>query len=150
MPSCLCGGRTRSCTESARCVGDAPRRFPDRPRPGGPADAYRRRAGRRRGDHRTVTAGRAHGAPRHPDLVKRGWSTPTKPDTWWLADFTYVWTLTGFVYVSFITDVSSRRILGWRVMSRKETALVSSAVEQALAIRRRHDEPSRVSCRLPV
>lgn len=53
--------------------------------------------------------------------------------------FTYVWTLTGFVYVSFITDVYSRRILGWRVMSSKETALVSSAVEQALATRRRHN-----------
>src|SRR5947209_7588701 len=95
--------------------------------------------GVRRGDHRTVTTTRAPGAPRHPDLLKRGWSTPTKPDMWWVADFTYVWTLTGFVYVSFITDVYSRRILGWRVMSTKETALVSSAVEQALATRRRHD-----------
>jgi putative transposase len=95
--------------------------------------------GVRRGDHRTVTTGGAHGALRHPDLLERGWSTPTKPDTWWVADFTYVWTLTGFVYVSFITDVYSRRILGWRVMSTKETALVSGAVEQALAIRRRQD-----------
>jgi putative transposase len=95
--------------------------------------------GVRRGDHRTVTTTRTQGAPRHPDLLKRGWSTPTKPDMWWVADFTYVWTLTGFVYVSFITDVYSRRILGWRVMSTKETALVSSAVEQALATRRRHD-----------
>lgn len=43
------------------------------------------------------------------------------------------------MYVSFITDVYSRRILGWRVMSRKETELVSSAVDQALATRRRHD-----------
>jgi putative transposase len=95
--------------------------------------------GVRRGDHRTVTTTRAQGAPRHPDLLKRGWSKPTKPDMWWVADFTYVWTLTGFVYVSFITDVYSRRILGWRVMSTKETALVSSAVGQALATRRRHD-----------
>jgi putative transposase len=95
--------------------------------------------GVRRGDRRTVTTIRAQGAPRHPDLLKRGWGKPTKPDMWWVADFTYVWTLTGFVYVSFITDVYSRRILGWRVMSSKETALVSSAVEQALATRRRHD-----------
>lgn len=95
--------------------------------------------GVRRGDHRTVTTTRAQGAPRHPDLLQRGWSKPTKPDTWWVADFTYVWTLTGFVYVSFITDVYSRRILGWRVMTSKETELVTSAVEQALATRRRHD-----------
>jgi putative transposase len=95
--------------------------------------------GVRRGDHRTVTTTRAQSTPRHPDLLKRDWSKPTKPDMWWVADFTYVWTLTGFVYVSFITDVYSRRILGWRVMSTKETALVSSAVEQALATRRRQD-----------
>jgi putative transposase len=95
--------------------------------------------GVRRGDRRTVTTTRAQGAPRHPDLCRRGWSTPTKPDAWWVADFTYVWTMTGFVYVSFITDVYSRRILGWRVMAGKETALVSSAVEQALATRRRQN-----------
>ena len=95
--------------------------------------------GVRRGDHRTVTTTRAQGAPRHPDLLKRGWGTPTKPDTWWVADFTYVWTLTGFVYVSFLTDVYSRRILGWRVMATKQTELVTSAVAQALAIRRRQN-----------
>jgi transposase InsO family protein len=95
--------------------------------------------GVRRGDHRTVTTTRGQGAPRHPDLVKRGWNKPTKPDMWWVADFTYVWTLTGFVYVSFITDVYSRRILGWRVMSTKETELVASAVEQSLATRRRYN-----------
>ncbi len=95
--------------------------------------------GVRRGEHRTVTTTRSQGAPRHPDLLNRGWDKPTRPDMWWVADFTYVWTLTGFVYVSFITDVYSRRILGWRVMSTKETALVSSAVEQALATRRRHN-----------
>ena len=95
--------------------------------------------GVRRGAHRTVTTTRAQGAARHPDLVKRDWDKPTKPDMWWVADFTYVWTLTGFVYVSFITDVYSRRILGWRVMGAKQTELVSSAVEQALATRRRYN-----------
>lgn len=95
--------------------------------------------GVRRGAHRTVTTTRAQNAPRHPDLLKRGWSTPAKPDTWWVADFTYVWTLTGFVYVSFVTDVYSRRILGWRVMGSKETALVYSALTQALATRHRQD-----------
>jgi putative transposase len=95
--------------------------------------------GVRRGDHRTVTTTRPQAAPRHPDLVGRGWSKPTRPDTWWVADFTYVWTLTGFVYVSFITDVYSRRILGWRVSASKTTDLVASALEQALATRRRSD-----------
>ena len=95
--------------------------------------------GVRRGQHRTVTTRRDPAAARHPDLVNRAWSTPTRPDQWWVADFTYVWTLAGFVYVSFVTDVYSRRILGWRVSMSKATPLVMAALEQALFTRRRHD-----------
>ena len=95
--------------------------------------------GVRRGHHNTVTTRRDPKAPRHPDLIKRNWKAPVRPDQWWVADFTYVWTLAGFVYVSFVTDVYSRRILGWRVSRTKTTALVLSALEQALFTRRRHD-----------
>ncbi len=91
----------------------------------------------RRGRRTTVTTRRDQSAPRHPDLVDRAWTTPSRPDQWWVADFTYVWTLAGFVYVSFITDVYSRRILGWRVSAAKTTPLVTSALEQALSTRRR-------------
>jgi len=75
----------------------------------------------------------------HPDLVKRGWKTPNRPDAVWVADFTYVWTACGFCYVSFITDVYSRRILGWRASMSKTTDLVTAALAQALATRRRSD-----------
>jgi len=95
--------------------------------------------GVRRGKHKTVTTVRDPKADRHPDLIKRAWGAPTRPDVWWVADFTYVWTLAGFVYVSFVTDVFSRRILGWRVSTSKTTDLVLSALEQALFTRRRHD-----------
>ncbi|MGH7745641.1 MAG: IS3 family transposase [Candidatus Dormibacteria bacterium] len=95
--------------------------------------------GVRRGAHRTKTTVLDPNAPRHPDLVKRDWGAPTHPDQWWLADFTFVWTLAGFVYVSFVTDCFSRRILGWRVATSKTTALVLSALDQALFTRRRHD-----------
>ncbi len=95
--------------------------------------------GVRRGTHHTVTTRPDRGAPRHPDLIKRAWDTPTRPDHWWVADFTYVWTIPGFCYVSFVTDVCSRRILGWRVSSSKATPLVMSALEQALFTRRRSD-----------
>ena len=95
--------------------------------------------GVRRGHHHTKTTIRDPKAPRHPDLIKRDWGAPVRPDQWWCADFTYVWTLAGFVYVSFVTDVFSRRILGWRVSTSKATALVLSALEQALFTRRRHD-----------
>jgi putative transposase len=90
-----------------------------------------------RGRRTTVTTRRDAAAARHPDLVDRAWTTPSRPDQWWVADFTYAWTLAGFVYVSFVTDVYSRRILGWRVSTSKTTPLVSSALEQALFTRRR-------------
>ena len=93
--------------------------------------------GVRRGRRTTTTTRRDATAPRHPDLIDRAWATPSRPDQWWCADFTYVWTLAGFVYVSFVTDVYSRRILGWRVSTSKTTPLVTSALEQALFTRRR-------------
>jgi len=71
-----------------------------------------------RGRHRTVTTRQDPAAPRHPDRCTRAWDTPSCPDEWWVADFTYVWTLAGFV--SFVTDVFSRRILGWRVSKTKQ------------------------------
>ena len=89
-----------------------------------------------RDDHRTRTTESApDGAPRHPDLVKREWDAPGRPDEIWVADFTYVWTLAGFVYVSFCVDVFSRMILGWTVSGSKSTRLVSTVVQQALAAR---------------
>ncbi len=94
-------------------------------------------SGIRRGKRRTVTTVSDPKAARHPDHVGRRWSWPTRPDQWWVADFTYVWTLAGFCYVSFITDVFSRRILRWRVMTSKTTTLVLSALEQSLFTRRR-------------
>lgn len=96
--------------------------------------------GVRRGQHRVRTTTGDHGAARHPDLVKRGWlEDPNRPDALWVADFTYVWTACGFVYTSFITDVYSRRILGWRVSTNKTVDLVTAALAQALATRRRAD-----------
>jgi putative transposase len=92
-----------------------------------------------RGRHHTTTTIRSSAAARHPDLIDRAWATPTRPDQWWVADFTYVWTLAGFCYVALLTDVYSRRILGWRVSTSKATPLVMSTLEQALFTRRRAD-----------
>lgn len=93
-------------------------------------------AGAVRGRHRTVTTHRDREAPRHPDRVNRGWDI-TVPNTVWVADFTYVWTYAGFCYVSFITDVASRMILGWKASMSKEASLVTGALAQALFARRR-------------
>ncbi|HDZ7427602.1 TPA: IS3 family transposase [Escherichia coli] len=62
-----------------------------------------------------------------------------RPDQLWVADFTYVSTLQGFVYVAFIIDVFAGYIVGWRVSSSMETTLVLDALEQALWARRPSD-----------
>jgi transposase InsO family protein len=54
------------------------------------------------------------------------------PDRLWVADFTYVATWSGFVYVAFIIDAYARRIVGWNVSRRMNTALVLDALEMAL------------------
>jgi transposase InsO family protein len=72
---------------------------------------------------------------RPADLVNRQF-TATRPDQLWVADFTYVATWSGFVYVAFVIDVFARRIVGWRVARSMHTDLVLDALEQALWSRR--------------
>lgn len=72
------------------------------------------------------------------DLVKRQFRAE-RPDELWLADFTYVATWPGFVYVAFVVDVFARRIVGWRVARSTRTDLVLDALEQALWSRARRE-----------
>ncbi|EFR2165720.1 IS3 family transposase, partial [Escherichia coli] len=59
-----------------------------------------------------------------------------RPDQLWVADFTYVSTWQGFVYVAFIIDVFAGYIVEWRVSSSMETTFVLDALEQVLWARR--------------
>ena len=70
-------------------------------------------------------------AERPRDLVDRHF-TATRPNQLWVADFTYVATWRGFVYVAFVIDVFARRIVGWRVSSSLATDFVLDALEQAI------------------
>ena len=70
-------------------------------------------------------------AYRPADLVCREF-TATRPNQLWVADLTYVATWSGYVYVAFIIDVFSRRIVGWRVSHSLRTDLALDALEQAL------------------
>ncbi len=70
-------------------------------------------------------------AARPADLVDRRF-TATRPNQLWVADFTYVATWRGFVYVAFVIDVFARRIVGWRVSSSLVTDFVLDALEQAI------------------
>ena len=70
-----------------------------------------------------------------PDLVGRTFCAPA-PDRLWTADITYLPTDEGFVYLAFILDVYSRKVVGWSMASHLRTELVAAALE--MAIRRRN------------
>lgn len=91
---------------------------------------------RQHGHVRTTTADPA--AVRPPDLVKRNF-TAARPNELWVVDFTYVHTLSGFVFTAFVTDVFSRRLVGWRTVSSMLTDLPLDALERAVWIRAGHD-----------
>lgn len=75
-------------------------------------------------------------AARPEDLVERDF-TATAPNQLWVADFTYVATWSGTVYVAFIFDVFSRMIVGWRAATRMTTDLVLDTLEHAVWTRHR-------------
>jgi len=68
---------------------------------------------------------------RPADLVERVFSAAA-PNRLWVADLTYVWTRTGFVYTAFIVDAFSRAIVGWRVMASLRAELALDALEMAI------------------
>lgn len=70
-------------------------------------------------------------ADRPQDLVQRNF-TATRPNQLWVSDLTYVATWAGFIYVAFVTDAFSRRIVGWRASKSLRSDLALDALEQAL------------------
>ncbi len=74
-------------------------------------------------------------AVRAPDLIRRDF-TASRPDQTWIADFTYCSTWSGIVYVAFVVDVFSRRIVGWKAARSMHTALVVDALNMAAWTRR--------------
>lgn len=66
-----------------------------------------------------------------PDLVKRNFAA-VAPNRIWTADITYIHTQEGFLYLAFILDVYSRRVVGWSMATHLRTELVLDALEMAL------------------
>jgi putative transposase len=69
---------------------------------------------------RFVTTRRDETAARPPDLVKRAFSAE-RPNQLWVLDFTYVPTWSGMCFTAFVSDVYSRRLVGWRSQTRLGT-----------------------------
>jgi len=70
-----------------------------------------------------------------PDLVERNFASEG-PDKLWVADITYVRSGEGFVYLAFILDACSRRVVGWSMAIHLRTELVIDALQMAIARRK--------------
>ena len=97
--------------------------------------------GVRRG-RRFVTTKPDGSAERPPDRVNRDF-TAEAPNRLWIVDFTYVATWSGLAFTAFVSDVFSRRNVGWRTTCSMPTALPLDALEMALWTRGRagHTDP---------
>jgi putative transposase len=85
----------------------------------------------------TIPGGRVQ---RAPDLVDRDF-VAAAPNRCWVADFTHVKTWSAAVYVAFVVDTFSRRIVGWSAATVKETVFVLDALEMAIWQRDRDQQP---------
>ena len=93
--------------------------------------------GRRKGRYRVQTTDSNHDQPIAPNRLAEA-ATPAAPDRIWVTDITYVQTREGWLYVAALLDMHSRRIVGWAMGERIDTALVLSALNMALL----HRKPS--------
>jgi putative transposase len=78
----------------------------------------------------------AAGADGRPaDLLERDFTAPA-PNRRWVAGITYVAAACGFVYTAFVTDLFSRKIVGWQVADHLRAGLALDALEMALFARK--------------
>ena len=91
--------------------------------------------GVRRGRRFKTTTRRDERQSKPADLVDRNFAA-TAPNRLWVADFTYVRTFAGWVYVAFVIDVYSRFVVGWQASTTMRTDLCLDALEMALWRRR--------------
>ncbi|MBA4116187.1 MAG: IS3 family transposase, partial [Rubrobacter sp.] len=76
---------------------------------------------------RTTRRSEAERAPAAPDLVERNF-TPGAPNRLWVADITYVRSWEGWLYLSFVLDAYSRKVVGWSMANHLRTELVLDAL----------------------
>ena len=79
----------------------------------------------------TTTADTAH---RIPDLLRRDFGA-SAPDEAWVGDITYIRTRQGFLYLAFVLDLASRRVVGISMASHLKASLATDALREAVATR---------------
>ncbi|HNR14014.1 MAG TPA: IS3 family transposase [Thermodesulfobacteriota bacterium] len=82
-----------------------------------------------------VTTNSQHAEPRAANVLRQHF-TAQRPNQVWVSDITYIWTREGWLYLAVILDLFSRRIVGWALQRHLGSALVLSALKQALWQRR--------------
>ena len=92
--------------------------------------------GRQKGRYRVQTTDSHHDHPIAPNRLAQA-PQAAAPNQLWVADITYIETREGWLYLAAILDLSSRKIVGWAMSERIDTALVSKALGMAL----RHRQP---------
>ena len=66
-----------------------------------------------------------------PNVLDRSFEAPA-PNRKWIADFTYVWTAEGWLYVAAVVDLFSRRVVGWSMSAEMTAQLVTDASVMAI------------------
>jgi putative transposase len=95
-----------------------------------------RAAGLRAGEHRRfrTTTDSAHGMAIKDNLLARQFAVAA-PNSGWVTDITYLWTLEGWLYLAVILDLFSRRVVGWALSERLERGVALDPLEMALTDR---------------
>lgn len=91
--------------------------------------------GGRRRKIRTTRPGTAEEASAAPDLVMRNFA-PGAPNRLWVADITYAKSWEGWLYLAFVLDAYSRKVVGWSMANHLRTELVLDALNMAIHNRR--------------
>ena len=98
--------------------------------------------GRQKGRYRVQTTDSNHDQPIAPNRLAQA-PKATAPNQLWVADITYIETKEGWLYLAAILDLYSRKIVGWAMSERLDTALVLNALAMALLHRR---PPAKLLC----
>ena len=81
-----------------------------------------------------LTTDSKHALPVAKNVLNRDFA-PAQKNRVWTTDITYIWTLQGWMYLAVVIDLYSRRVVGWHLDRRMETALVSRALMMAINLR---------------
>jgi putative transposase len=81
-----------------------------------------------------LTTDSRHGYEVAPNLLARQFDV-TAPDHVWAGDITYIWTAEGWLYLSVLVDLYSRKVVGWAMNQHMDTTLVQDALQMALGRR---------------